>query len=111
MSRAAAWRREEGTASIEVVGLLPLLLIMGLITVQVVMATVAINATNQAVRDGARAQSLGHSVSDAVDRSLPGGFSAESLTVDGTGRVTLGVKVPRVAIFPEIVIRRTAVMP
>lgn len=104
-------RGERGTASIEVVALMPVVVLVVLIGFQLMYATGTINATNQAVRDGARAQSLDQSVSAAVDRSLPGSLSAESVTVGGNGRVTVRVKVPRVGFFPEFVITRSAVMP
>jgi hypothetical protein len=103
--------RDEGTAAIEVVGFLPVVAVVVLIAVQVVFATATINATNQAVRDGARAHSLGDPVRAAVDRSLPDAFTADRVVVDGTGRVTVEVPMPRVALFPRFVITRTAVMP
>lgn len=111
MSRRAPARRDEGTAAIEVVGFMPVVAVVVLVVLQLVFATATINAANQAARDGARAQSLGRSVTAAVDRSLPSAFDGHTVTVDGTGRVTVEVPMPRVGIFPEYAVTRTAVMP
>ena len=77
---------------------------------QVAAAAVTTLATNQAVRDGARAMSLGRSVPVAVDASLPGNMQAESITYPAGG-VRIEVPVLRIGIFPSFTVVREAAMP
>lgn len=65
-------RGERGAVSIELVGFLPIFLLAIAIIAQSVAVVAAIDATNQAARDAARAQSLGQSASAAARDALPG---------------------------------------
>lgn len=103
--------RERGSASIEMVGALPIIVVVVLVLFQVCAVVYATQAANQAVRDGARAMSLGRSVDAAVDASLPGGLTAQRITYPGDGAVRLELRAPGLAFLPEVVIERTAVMP
>jgi len=109
--RARRAGAEHGSASIEMVGALPVVVVVVLVLFQVCATVYATQAANQAVRDGARAMSLGRSVEAAVDDSLPGGLSAQRITYPGAGAVRIEVRVPGLAFLPEVVVDRTAVMP
>lgn len=109
-SRAAAGDR--GSAALELLGVMPVVALVTLCLFQVAAAVYTTHATNQAVRDGARALSLGQSATTAIDRSLPGALNAHRVTYTSGGEgVRLEVKVPRVGIFPEMQVDREAVMP
>jgi len=103
--------RERGSSAVELLGVMPVVVVVILVVLQVCAAAYATQATNQAARDGARALSRAQSVPAAVERSLPGGLTAESLTYPGGDGVRLVVRVPRVAIFPPFTVTREAVMP
>lgn len=64
-------RNDRGAVSIDLVGLLPIFLLAIAIVVQSVAVVSAIDATNQAARDAARAQSLGQSAHSAARDALP----------------------------------------
>jgi hypothetical protein len=102
--------RERGSSTVELLGVLPVVVVVLLALLQTVAVTYTTHATNQAVRDGARALSLGRPVAVAVDRSLPGGLHADRITFPDGG-VRLEVKVPRIAVFPEMTVTREAAMP
>ncbi|QTE29952.1 TadE/TadG family type IV pilus assembly protein [Pengzhenrongella sicca] len=108
-------REDRGSAALEVVGVLPVVAIVLLALLQGIAAAYATHATNQAVRDGARALSLGSSAADAelaVTRSLPSGLAVEHFTVVAGGDgVRLEVRVPRIGVFPQLTVDRTAIMP
>lgn len=73
---------DRGTASLELVGMLPVVaLVVG--TAIYLSATVwTANGANVAVRDGARAASLGQDVEATVNGSLPGGLHAVTTRPD-----------------------------
>lgn len=104
--------RERGSASLELLGVMPVVAVLVVALLQVAAAVYTTHATNQAVRDGARALSLGRSAEVAVARSLPGGLEASSITyVSGGEGLRIEVDVPRIAVFPPMTVERTAVMP
>lgn len=112
MSRVRRGRESDlGSAAIEMLGVLPIVVLVVLVLLQVCAFTVTVQAANQAARDGARALSLGRPVATAVDRSLPGSLSARSISYPGGRAVRLEVDVPRVGIFPEMTVEREAEMP
>lgn len=100
---------DRGSSTIEVLGVVPIVGALVLCLVQVCFVAFAVLGANQAVRDGARAASLGRSAELAVDRSLPGTLDA-SVTTAGE-RVAVRVPVPRVKPFPQFVVERDARMP
>ena len=111
MSIRRKWsERERGSSTIEVIGMVPVVVVLLLCLVQVCFVGYALLATNQAARDGARALSLGSSASLAVERSLPGALDSTGVTVRGEA-VEVRVPVPQVRPFPRFVVERTAVMP
>ncbi len=101
---------DRGSAALELLGVIPVVVVVLLLLVQVCAAGYTVLATNQAVRDGARAHSLGQSVPTAVDHSLPGGLDAERVEVAGD-TVLVEVRVPRVAVLPTFTVTREAAMP
>jgi hypothetical protein len=101
---------ERGSAAIELLGALPVVVIVVLCVLQAVAFAYTANAADQAVRDGARARSLGEAVGPAVERSLPGRLTASSVTYPAGG-VRIEVKVPKIAIFPTMKVTREAVFP
>jgi hypothetical protein len=111
VSRRLPDRRDErGSSALEVLGIMPIFVVVVLALLQVGAAAVTTLAANQAVRDGARAMSLGRSVPAAVDRSLPGGMAAQSITYPA-GAVRIEVPVLRIGIFPSFTVVREATMP
>ncbi|MGN8246582.1 TadE/TadG family type IV pilus assembly protein [Cellulomonas soli] len=102
--------RERGSSAIELLGVLPVVVVVLLALLQTIAVTYTTHATNQAVRDGARAMSLGRPVAAAVERSLPGGLEAQQITYPDGG-VRIEVRVPRIAVFPGMTVTREAAMP
>ena len=90
---------------------MPVVVIVILALLQVAAAAVTTLAANQAVRDGARAMSLGRSVPVAVDDSLPGSMHADQITDPGGNGVRIEVPVLRIGIFPSFTVVREAAMP
>jgi hypothetical protein len=110
MRRLPARRDDKGSSALEVLGIMPVFVVVVLALLQVAAAAVTTLAANQAVRDGARAMSLGRSVPVAVDASLPGSMRAEQITYPG-GAVRIEVPVLRIGIFPPFTVVREAEMP
>ncbi|QDP96617.1 pilus assembly protein TadE [Microlunatus elymi] len=76
-------RRERGTASLEFVGLLPVVLIAMVLVLQLFAAAYTAHAAHQSARDAARAYSLGESPQAAAEASLPGGVDLVSVSTFG----------------------------
>lgn len=101
--RRAVGAPERGAASVELIGVVATLLVVASMCVQGLFLAQIGAATEKAVRDGARAATLGHDVRAEVERQLPSWAHIESLTT-GTaaipscaGRcVRLEVRVPLV---------------
>src|SRR4051794_884379 len=88
-------RGEEGQASVEFVGLLPLLVVVALVAWQGVVAGQAWGMAGAAAREAARAAALGADPEAAARSVLPGALR-DGVTVDGDGdgvRVRLAVPV------------------
>ncbi|MBE7699032.1 pilus assembly protein [Oerskovia sp. Sa1BUA8] len=102
--------KERGSSTIEILGMLPVVVVTLFVLLQLCAFTWAVAGANQAVRDGARAKSLDRPVAAAVEASLPSGLSVHSLRVEGE-RVVLQVEVPRIAVFPSMTVQREATMP
>ncbi|WP_421734654.1 TadE/TadG family type IV pilus assembly protein [Cellulomonas sp.] len=101
---------DRGSSAIEILGVMPIVVIVILAAIQVVAVSATTHAANQAVRDGARAMSLGRSVPAAIDASLPNGLGDTQITYPA-GAVRIEVPVPRIAIFPSLTVTREATMP
>ena len=108
--RPAVGRDDRGSSAVELVGALPVVVVVVLVALQALAGVYATQATNQAVRDGARAQSLGQPVDVAVERSLPGGLTVERIGYPAGG-VELEVRVPRVLPGLDLTVTREAFMP
>lgn len=78
--------RDRGAASVELVGVVGILLVVGSMCVQGLFVSQIGAATEKAARDGARAATLGHDVRAEVERQLPSWAPIESLTT-GTAAV------------------------
>jgi hypothetical protein len=87
-------RREDGTASVETVAVIPLLLLAVLATAQIGLAGQALWSAGVAARAGARATLVGGDAATAARRALPPAMrgGAEVSDVDG---VTVRVVIPR----------------
>lgn len=90
---------ERGSVSIEVAGMIPMMLLLVLVLVQGYFAVSVPSALQTAARDGARAQALGQPVRPAVRASLPSWITLESVSSCGgencvrvRGRIPVGIK-------------------
>jgi pilus assembly protein CpaE len=87
-------RGEEGSASIELVGVLPFLLLAILVAAQLAIAGQALWSAAVAARAGARADLVGAGPRAAAREALPPALRAGS-RVGGGGSVSVEVQVPR----------------
>lgn len=112
MSRHAPARRDRGVASIEIVGLLPLVALVVSMILQFVAAAYTANAAESAARAAARAYSLGQDPTTAARRSLPSGIGPAKVTVHGPDHAaTVTVHIPRTSVLPLHDVSKTVVMP
>lgn len=105
----ARFRRERGTASIEVVGLVPLLILVAMMVLQLGVAGWTASQTAEAARQSARAQSLGEDPRAAAEQALPGALRVDRIAAGGD-TVTLWVDVPRVSLLPGLTVSRSVSM-
>lgn len=122
-TRLVRRRRDEGVASLELLGILPLVFVIAAIGLQVGAYLWAVTNTNEAVRQGARAQSLGKDGCAAAEATLASSLVQErpcSSSGGGSGpfsndSVTLVVRVPTLGLverfLPDVTVTRTAVLP
>ena len=105
--------RDRGAASLELVGLLPLLLVFGSYAFQAGVAMWTASSTAEAARTAARAASLGDDPTSAAAASLPGALEVDRLeSFAGPAHgVRLYVDVPRVSLIPQFEVVRSAVLP
>lgn len=96
MSRQAASsvRREDGTASVELVAVVPVLLLAALVAAQLAAAGYALWSAGIAARAGARAELVGGEGRSAARAALPGVLREEAKVTDDDG-VTVRVPIPR----------------
>ncbi len=96
MSRqtASSAHGEEGTASVELVGAVPILLLVALVAAQLGLAGYALWSAGIAARAGARAGLVGNDAAAAARRALPPALRAGArLSADGS--VSVRVPIPR----------------
>jgi hypothetical protein len=94
--------REEGTASVELIAVVPFLLLAVLVAAQLALAGGALWSAEIAARAGARAALVGGDARGAARRALPSSLR-EGSEVEGTGPVSVRVRVPRlVPGLPEL---------
>lgn len=112
MRRARPRPDDGGVASVEVVALLPWLLVIALAALQLAATVWTVTSADLAVRQAARAGSLGRDPRVAAERALPAGLSVKRLERFGPDNgVRLVVGVPRVSLIPSFDITRTVELP
>lgn len=96
MSRQAASgiRREDGTASVELIAVVPFLLLAVLVAAQIALAGQALWSAAIAARAGARADLVGGDAATAARRALPPSMRAGA-EVSDSDSVSVRVVVPR----------------
>lgn len=114
--RVRLGRRDRGTAGLETVALLPIILLVGTLVLQLGVAVWTTVAADTAARSAARAVTLGGDAVTAANGSLPGSLSVSSANVivshgSDDVRVTLTINIPRVSVLPVFTVQRDAVMP
>ncbi|MFC7624048.1 TadE/TadG family type IV pilus assembly protein [Microlunatus sp. GCM10028923] len=103
---------ERGTASIELVAIVPMVMIIVVAVVQVLSSAFTVQAASQAARDGARAFSLGRSPEAAVQASLPGTVRLIEVTRVGPRHgVRVTVQGPAYLVIGERTVTREVIMP
>ncbi len=114
MSGTGARRRarDGGSASLELLGMIPALGLAIVLTVQVAAALYALQATTDAVRQAARARSLGQPVGAAAQAALPGGLRVQGVAPFGDANgVRLTVGIPRILPIGPATVTREADLP
>ncbi len=96
---SSAGHREEGTASVELVAVVPFLLLAVLAAVQIALAGQALWSASVAARAGARAALVGGAATAAARRALPPSLRGDS-EVEDSGEISVRVPVPR--LFPGL---------
>ncbi|HEX5711751.1 MAG TPA: hypothetical protein VFX85_00370 [Solirubrobacterales bacterium] len=101
---SSAGHREEGTASIELIATVPLLLLAVLAAVQIALAGQALWSASVAARAGARAALVGRDATAAARAALPPSLRSEA-EVSGTGPVSVRVPLPRLLpVLPRVML-------
>jgi len=106
-------RSQRGSASVELLGMLPLLLIAALAAWQLLLVACTVTATQDAARTGSRAAGLGGNGAAAAVGALPA-WLRSGATASGGPRVDLRVRVP--IVLPgltndALTVRRSAELP
>lgn len=111
--RRARPRDERGSASLELVGLLPVIIVFGAAAFQVGAILWATTSVEEAAREAARAYALGEDGCGTAEDALGGGIDLVSCS--GGREVTLVAEIPMVLaardLVPEVRITKTAEMP
>ena len=90
---------ERGVLDIELIGFVPILVLVTMFLVQGFLAVSTVTSVSAAARDGARAAMLGHSPEQAAHEALPDWVRLESVSdgcgsghcVQVTARVPIGI--------------------
>jgi hypothetical protein len=96
---SSAGHREGGTASVELIAVVPFLLLAILAAGQIALAGQAMWSASVAARAGARAALVGADAAAAARRALPPSLRAGA-KVDDSGVVSVRVPIPR--LLPEL---------
>jgi Flp pilus assembly protein TadG len=91
---ASSFRREDGTASVEMVAVVPFLLLAVLVAAQIGLAGEALWAAGVAARAGARAALVGGDAEAAARRALPSSMRSGA-DVSDADAVSVRVAIPR----------------
>ncbi len=100
-----------GVAAVETVALLPILVLLAMLVLQAAAAIWTTTATDLAVRQAARADSLGRDAGAAAEAALPSGMSVKNIDRFGPGHVRLQVDVVRVSPLPQFTVTREMELP
>lgn len=103
--------RERGTATLEVVGMIPLVVLLVFILVQTAIALYGITTAQTAARQGARAYSQGSDPSSVVRESVPSWMGASTETFGPGHGVRAVVDVPDLIPAFDLQITKQTVMP
>ena len=87
-------RREAGQASVELLGVVPLVLLLGIGLWQLVLAGHSLWMCANAARVAARAAAVGLDADRAARSALPDGLEPRMEVRDGAGEITVEVRVP-----------------
>ncbi len=96
---SSAYQGEEGTASIELIATVPLLLLALAVAAQIALAGHALWSASVAARSGARAALVGGDPAAAARRALPPSMR-DGAEVKGSGEVSVRAPVP--LLLPEL---------
>jgi hypothetical protein len=91
----SATRREEGTASVELIAVVPFLLLAVLVAAQLALAGQALWSAGVAARAGARAALVGGDATAAARAALPPSLRQGAQVDDDEEGVSVRVAVPR----------------
>jgi hypothetical protein len=91
---ASSFRREDGTASVEMVAVVPFLLLAVLVVAQIGLAGAALWSAGVAARAGARAALVGRDAEAAARRALPPAMR-DGAEVSSGDAVSVRVGIPR----------------
>jgi hypothetical protein len=91
---ASSPRREDGTASVELIAVVPFLLLAVLVAAQLALAGQALWAAGVAARAGARADLVGRDAMAAVRRALPPSMR-RGVVVEVEDEIDVEVAIPR----------------
>jgi hypothetical protein len=91
---ASSFRREGGTASVELIAVVPFLLLAVLVAAQIGAAGAALWSAGVAARAGARAAIVGGDAEAAARRALPEAMRSGAAVTD-SGAVSVRVPIPR----------------
>jgi hypothetical protein len=101
---SSAGHRERGTASVELIAVVPFLLLAVAVAAQIALAGQALWSASIAARAGARAALVGGDPSAVARRALPPSLRAGA-EVDGEAEVSVRVSVPRLLpSLPEVMV-------
>ena len=91
---------DDGAEVIEFIGLLPVILLVGLLMIQILVAAQTFLIASSAAREGARAGAVGESINDAVARSSSGYDRQIEVRCDGHSvYVTVRLKIRLFRLF------------
>jgi GTP:adenosylcobinamide-phosphate guanylyltransferase len=103
-------RDQAGTAALELVALLPVLVLVADLALQGGAAVWAVSAADNAARSAARAQSLGQDFRAVCETALPAGVSLVDCHPEGN-RVVVTLRIAKVSPLPVMTVTRSAEMP
>jgi Flp pilus assembly protein TadG len=107
---ASSFRREDGTASVEMVAVVPFLLLAVLVAAQIGLAGAALWSAGVAARAGARAALVGGDAEAAARRALPSKMQ-DGAEVSAGGAVSVRVVIPRLLpVLPTLTVAAKAAL-